>query len=75
MKVSRRAAVIRREVKRLAAIAERRAAENLPETRGVPKSRETPSARFRPLSKAEAEMLLGAELLAALVAGGGAHTS
>jgi hypothetical protein len=52
-----RVALIRRRVKRLVANAEKRSAQ-AEEPRG--------SDRFRPLTEAEAEVLVGGELLAAL---------
>ena len=55
-----RIALIRREVKQLAAIAEKRAAE-------AESSRAAP--RFRPLTETETETILGADLLAAVAAG------
>jgi hypothetical protein len=59
----------RREIRRLAAIATERAAEA--ETRGLLKSRQTRGASFRPLCEAEAEEIVGAELLAQVAAAAG----
>lgn len=56
MKLRRRVAAIRRQVERLAAIAAERAVQ----------AEYVPRRNLRPLSEAESEALVGAELLAAL---------